>query len=513
MIRVRFAPSPTGFLHIGGLRTALYNFLFAKKYKGKFILRIEDTDIKRKVEGATENLIQILQKFNLNWDEGVYLTLKKGKIEIKQKGKYGPYIQSQRLEIYQKFAKKLVEKHLAYYCFCSKEDLEKMRKEQRAKKLPPMYDGRCRKLTKSEIKKRLLKGLPHVIRLKVPDEGSIEFNDLIRGKIKFDFKNIDDQVLLKSDGYPTYHLAVVVDDHLMRITHVIRGEEWLPSVPKHLLIYKAFNWKIPEFAHLPLILNPDRSKLSKRKSDVAVESYLEKGYLPEAILNFVALLGWNPDTDQEIFSLEELIKEFSLEKVQRSGAVFNLEKLDWMNGYYIRKMKIDELAVRCIPYLIQSGLIKSLKSKAKIPRFQIRKTKEIIDLDWLKKIVALEQIRMKKLTDLKELANFFFEEKLDYDPKILFWKGMEKDKVINILNLVKQKLKELPKEMFKREKIFDLLKELAKDYGTGEVFWPFRVALSGKTASPPPNEIAEILGKEKTLKRIEEAIKLLSHEK
>ncbi len=508
MVRVRFAPSPTGFLHIGSLRTALYNFLFARKNKGKFILRIEDTDIKRQVPGALENLIIVLKKMGLDYDEGPFLVkLKNKKLVIKQKGKYGPYIQSQRLKIYQKFAQKLVKNGYAYYCFCTQAELEKMRQEQIAKKIPPMYDERCRKLSEKEIKRKLEEKIPYVIRLKVPEEGRIKFYDLIRGEIEFDFKNIDDQVLLKSDGYPTYHLAVVVDDYLMKITHIIRGEEWLPSVPKHLLIYQALGWQPPKFAHLPLILNPDRSKLSKRKSDVAVESYLNLGYLPETILNFIALLGWNPDTNQEIFSLDELIKEFSLEKIQKSGAIFNREKLDWMNGLYIRNKSVNELTKLSLPFLINAKLIEKINRK-----FKIIQTKEIVDFNWLKKIVSLEQERMKKLADLEQLADFFFKEKLDYSAEILIWKKMNFPQVKNNLKLIKKNLLKISKNKFKTKEIYKTLEKLAKEKGTGEIFWPFRVALSGKTASPPPAEIAEILGKEKTIKRIDEAIKLLNYE-
>lgn len=502
MIRVRFAPSPTGYLHIGSLRTALYNFLFAKKYKGKFILRIENTDIKREVPGAIENLIKTLKDIGLDYDEGIVLV--KGGKKIKSKGKYGPYIQSERLKIYQKFAEKLVKQGNAYYCFCSKETLAKMREEQIKRKMPPMYDKRCRKLTKKEVEERIKNKNPYVIRLKVPEKGIIKFKDLIRGEVEFDFKNIDDQILLKSDGYPTYHLAVVIDDHLMKITHVIRGEEWLPSVPKHLLIYQALGWKPPQFAHLPLILNPDRSKLSKRYSDVAVESYLKNGYLPEALINFIALLGWNPGDEREIFSLKELIQKFSLERVQKSGAIFNQEKLDWLNGYYIRHKEVNQLTKLCLPYLIKEGLIKIINSK-----FQILDSGEIVNFSWLKKIVALEQERIKKLSDLPKLADFFFKEKLDYQPKILAWKNMEKNEVKNNLNLIKNKLEELPKKFFKKEKIYNLLMELAKVKGNGQIFWPLRVALTGKEASPPPAEIAEILGKEKVIKRIEKAIRLL----
>jgi len=503
MVRVRFAPSPTGYLHIGGLRTALYNFLFARKYKGKFILRIEDTDVKRRVAGAIENLIKTLKIVGLNYDEGPFLT----KLKIKQKGKYGPYLQSERLPIYQKFAQKLVNQGHAYYCFCSEKILAEMRQEQIMRKLPPMYDKRCRKLTEDEVKEKIKNKTPFVIRLKVPEEGIIKFKDLIHGEIEFDLKNVDDQVLLKSDGYPTYHLAVVVDDYLMKVTHVIRGEEWLPSVPKHLLLYQFFGWQPPKFAHLPLILNPDRSKLSKRHGDVTVEEYLAKGYLPEALLNFIALLGWNPGDNREIFPLKDLIKEFSLEKIQKAGAIFNLEKLDWMNGYYIRNKKVSELTKLCLPYLIQAGLIKSSNSNS---RFLISKTKDVVNFDWLKKIVALEQERIKKLSDLAQLTDFFFIEKLDYQPKILLWKKMKKEETIDNLNLIKNKLEKLSLKSFKKETIHNLLTELAEEKGAGQIFWPFRVAISGKEASPPPAEIAEILGKEKTIQRINMAIDKLT---
>jgi glutamyl-tRNA synthetase len=283
-VRTRFAPSPTGFLHVGGLRTALYNYLFAKKHNGQFILRIEDTDQTRIVPGAVENLIETLKWAGIEFDEGPF----KG-------GPFGPYIQSQRLELYHKHALELVEKGYAYYCFCSPERLEKMRQEQIKLGQPPKYDGTCRRLTSDEVKKKLDEGLPKTIRMKIPEWGELKFNDLIRGDVTINFKVLDDQILLKSDGFPTYHLAVVVDDHYMKISHVIRGEEWLPSTPKHILLYDYFQWEKPYFAHLPLLLNPDRTKLSKRQGDVAVEDYRAKGYLPEAVVNFIALLGWNPE--------------------------------------------------------------------------------------------------------------------------------------------------------------------------------------------------------------------------
>jgi len=502
-IRVRFAPSPTGFLHLGSLRTFLYNWLFAKKNKGKIILRIEDTDKERLVPGATEKLLETLEKLGFDWDEGPFLKEKGNKFIIDQKGGCGPYIQSQRIEIYQKTAKELIEKGKAYYCFCSKERLEILRKEQEAKKIPPGYDLKCRNLSAEEIKNLLEQGKPKVVRLKI-GEGEIEFNDLARGKVVFDLKNIDDQVLLKSDGWPTYHLASVVDDHLMKITHVIRGEEWLPSTPKHLLLYQALGWEVPKFAHLPLLLNPDLSKLSKREQDVAVEDYLEKGFLQEVIINFVALLGWNPDTNQEIFTREELVKSFSLEKIQKKGAIFDLNKLLWMSGEYIRKKALPELTELCIPYLIKSGLIKKVNGE-----YEIRETGEKASFDWLKNIVVLEQERMKKLSEISSGSNFFFVKKLEYPSDLLTWKEMTEEEVRENLEKAKKIIEEIPETEFNLEELKRNLFLLAEKTGTGELLWPLRVTLTGQKNSPPPFEIMEILGKKKTVERVEEAIEKL----
>ncbi|MEK7189941.1 MAG: glutamate--tRNA ligase, partial [Patescibacteria group bacterium] len=345
---VRFAPSPTGFLHVGSLRTALYNFLFARQHNGDFILRLEDTDRARYVAGAAESLLKTLAAAGLDWDEGPMLS-------DKEKGKFGPYVQSERMEIYKKYAAELVDKDRAYYCFCPAERLEKLRQTQQANKQPTMYDGLCCGLDRSSVAKNLKENKPHVIRLAVPKEGMTKFKDIIRGEVEFENKLIDDQVLVKSDGFPTYHLANVVDDHLMKITHVIRGDEWLSSTPKHIVLYDAFGWDAPRFAHIPLLLNPDKSKLSKRQGDVAVEDYLKKGYLPEVLINFMALLGWNPGTEQEIFSLSKLIKAFDISKAQKAGAVFNLEKLDWMSGEYIKKMPVGELVKKCLPFLQEAN--------------------------------------------------------------------------------------------------------------------------------------------------------------
>ncbi|MEK7548111.1 MAG: glutamate--tRNA ligase, partial [Patescibacteria group bacterium] len=332
-------PSPTGYLHVGGLRTALYCYLFARKNGGKFILRIEDTDRERYVEGAVENLINTLEWVGLAYDEG---PTKDGK-DI---GNLGPYTQSKRTEIYRKYAQELIDKGHAYRCFCTKERLEEMRKRQEENHLAPMYDRKCLELPKSEVETNIKAGIPFVIRQKMPYE-TIKFKDLIRGNIQFDGKTVDDQILMKSDGFPTYHLANVVDDHLMEITHVIRGEEWLPSTPKHIALYKSFGWNPPEFAHLPLLLNADKTKLSKRQGHVAVEEYIKEGYLKEAIINFVVFLGWNPGSgeENEIYTLDQLEKAFTLDKVHKAGAIFNLEKLDWFNWRWKKQNFLEKLAV------------------------------------------------------------------------------------------------------------------------------------------------------------------------
>jgi len=472
MIRVRFAPSPTGFLHIGGLRTCFYNWLYAKQNKGKFILRIEDTDRQRMVPNAVENLIKTLKIMGLDWDEFC--------------------LQSERLEIYQKYAQELLDKGYAYYCFCSASELKEMKEKQISQKMPPQYDGSCRNLTPQEVATKIKSEQPYVVRLKVPREGSGDFFDVIRGKIEIDLKNIDDQILLKSDKWPTYHLANVVDDHLMNITHVIRGEEWLPSTIKHVLLYQFFGWKPPKFVHLPLLLNFDKSKLSKRQGDVAVEDYLNQGYLPEALLNFISLLGWNPGNDKEIFSQKELIKDFSLKRINKAGAVFNAEKLDWLNGYYIRQMPIDELTEKCIPYLEEFGIIKKLK-----------------DFGWLKKIVSLEQERMKKISEIKELGQYFWTDKLEYDAQILIWQDTHQIEIKNNLVKLEEILSKIPETEFKSKNINEMVLAWAQEKGKGAIFWPWRVALSGLKASPPPNDIAEILGKDKTLQRIKVAINKL----
>ncbi len=508
-VRVRFAPSPTGYLHVGGLRTALYNYLFARKRGGTFILRIEDTDRNRFVPGAIESLIATFDITGLTPDEGVFL--ENG--TIISKGDRGPYIQSERLDIYKKYADELIASGKAYHCFCSPERLTNIREEQARHKQAPKYDKHCITLASDEVQKRLEAGESHVLRLNVdPERGDIVFDDMVRGQVKINTRDIDDPVLLKSDGFATYHLANVVDDHLMGITHVIRAEEWLPSTPKHALLYEAFGWTMPQLAHLPLLLNPDKSKLSKRQGDVAVEDYLKKGYLKEALINFVALLGWNPGagSTQEIFSLDELVSAFDLANVHKSGAVFDLRKLDWMNAEYIKKLPIDEFYERIISgAFLEKDLIRNAP--------QEMRTEE-----YLKRVLAIEQDRLTKLSDIGENDPFLFASEISYDAALLNWKQNTPALTKDALKKAETVLAGLNDADFARkEAVEKILMEAAGEYhpahspmgsvsGRGDFLWPLRVALTGAQKSPSPFEVAWVLGKSESLKRVKNALFSLS---
>lgn len=342
-VRVRFAPSPTGYLHIGGLRTALFNYLYARHTGGKMILRIEDTDRTRFVEGALENLLKALKWSGVEIDEGVMLD-ENG--HVTEKGDFGPYIQSERVEkgIYDQYIEKLLDEGKAYYCFCSQERIDSVRDQMRADGLTPKYDGLCRSIPLEEARQRVANGEEHTVRLKLPKDYDISFDDRIKGKITFNTDDQDDQVLIKRDGFPTYHFAVVVDDHLMGITHVVRGDEWISSTPKHVYLYEAFGWDAPEYIHLPTVLNKDHKKYSKRNGDGMVEDFIEEGYMPEGLINFLSLLGWSPDSEEEIFTMEELAKQFDFDRVNKTGAVFDKKKLDWVNGHYVRELSPEKLA-------------------------------------------------------------------------------------------------------------------------------------------------------------------------
>lgn len=474
-VRTRFAPSPTGFLHVGGLRTALYNYLFARHQQGQLVLRIEDTDRTRFVEGATENLIRTLHIMGIHYDEGP----DKG-------GPYGPYLQSQRTELYQRYAQFLIEKGEAYYCFCTTERLEKMRKSQEAANQQPKYDGICRHLSTAEIKQNLGKGIPRVIRLKMPQTGETRFNDLIRGEVTIQNELTDDQILIKSDSFPTYHLANVVDDHLMLITQVIRGEEWLLSVPKHLRLYEAFGWQPPQMAHLPLLLNPDRSKLSKRQGDVAVEEFLQKGYLPEALNNFIALLGWNPGTEQEFFSLDELIQSFSLERVNKSGAVFDLHKLNWMSSHYLKQLSQEVREKFLLPFLQEAGF-------------------DISDRVKTGKIIEAVYKRLSYGKEIVHESALFFENRLEIheqEARLI----LRKETSQTVLSSFLEKAKNLPE--LEVEEFKNLMKEIQQETGIkkDELWMPIRVALTGVTHGPDLPLVIEILGKQKIITFTQQAL-------
>ena len=495
-VRTRFAPSPTGFVHIGNIRTALFAYLFAKHNNGTFILRIEDTDRARLVEGAVENLLRVMKQLSIQPDEGFYLT---DNNSVKEKGEFGPYLQSERLPLYQKHVLELIEKGKAYYCYCSEQRLEDLRKEQTALKKPPMYDRHCRFLTFDQAQQEktncLTEGRNPVVRFAMPLEGQTIVNDLIYGKITYENKILDDQVILKSDGFPTYHLAVVVDDHFMKISHVTRTEEWLPSTPKHILLYDAFGWRHPHFAHMPLLLNPDKSKLSKRQGDVATEDFLKKGYLPEALINFVAFLGWNPKTEQEIFSMQDLIAQFDPANVNKSGAIFNINKLDWMNSLYI-KAKSDESLVHLLkPYWQERGI-------------SVEKFSDM----YLSKIASLEKERLKKLSEIGERTLYFFKQP-EYDSLLLVWKNSNASDAKDKLTKLNEFLTAV--DDYSKENLETKLKEFIAANGkdNGSVLWPLRVALTGMEKSPPPFEVASVLalglGKQEVLNRIQSAINKL----
>lgn len=486
-VRVRYAPSPTGGFHVGGARTALYNWLYARRHGGRFILRIEDTDRTRYRAHALRDLLEGLRWLGLEWDEGPEVG-----------GPVGPYVQSERLHLYQEHADRLVAKGAAYRCYCPPERLAALREAQRQRGEPPGYDRACRTLTQRRVAEYEAQGVTPVIRLRVPDTGRTTFHDQIRGDITVDNSSLDDLVLLKSDGFPTYHLAVIVDDHLMGISHVLRGDEWIPSTPRHVLLYQAFGWEPPHFAHLPLILSPTgRGKLSKRKVRgpageeylVMVREFKQAGYLPEALTNFLALLGWSYDEVTEIFSLEKAASAFAIERINRSPAVFSYDKLKWMNGMYIRLLPVEDLAARITPVLARSGLVAG-------PETALR-------------IAALVQERITTLNDVPGLVDFAFVDALAYDPELLIQKKMGREDTIRALEAARHALAEVPS--FEPQALEDTLRPLAADLGlkAGQLFGAIRVAVTGKTVAPPLFGSLELVGREATLARLRCAQELL----
>lgn len=505
--RVRYAPSPTGPFHIGGLRTVLFNYLFAKQRQGSFILRIEDTDLERSDPKWEKDIVENLCWAGLLWDEGPAFDTK-GLDNVKYVGGYGPYRQSERKTIYEKYIRKLFDSGFLYWCYCTKEELEAQKQDQIARGEAPRYVGRCRNLGEKDIKKFKEKRRKGILRFKVPVK-KIKVKDLIRGDLEFDTELLGDIAVARDFSTPLYNLAVVIDDFEMKINYVIRGEDHLSNTPKQILFQEALGFPRPAYAHLPLILGQDRSKLSKRHSVVRVKDYKEDGYLPEAMINFLALLGWNLGTNQEIFSKEELIKKFSLQRVQKGGAIFNIEKLDFLNGYYIRKASLNEITKKCIPYLVKNQILKIENQE-----ITIQKTGAVIDFKYLSKIVSLFKERLKKLSEITEFSNFFFQDKLSFDTELLVWKDMKKEGIQKNLKKCYKALNEIEDTKWQKEDIKEVLtKEAEKEIDRGRILWPLRVALSGKKASPSPFEIAEVLGKEKTLKRIEETIERLNDSK
>ncbi|HPI26318.1 MAG: glutamate--tRNA ligase [Candidatus Cloacimonetes bacterium] len=465
-IRVRFAPSPTGYLHIGGLRTALYDYLFARHSGGKCILRIEDTDQNREVAGAAESLVTTLHNLGIDFDESPMVG-----------GGFAPYTQSERLALYHEQANILLEKGHAYRCFCSPETLSHMRDEQQARGEFVKYDRRCLALTEAQIAEHLAKGTPHVIRLKMPDNHRFAFDDVIRGHVEMDASQSDDQVLIKSDGFPTYHLAATVDDYYMQISHVIRGEEWLSSTPKHIWLYQCFGWQPPKWVHLPLILNADRSKLSKRMNDVSVESYLEKGYLPEALLNFVALLGWHSADDREIYNLEELAEAFSLDRVNKAGAIFDLSKLDWMNGHYLRSLPLHSIAERARKYFTN---------------LHLRDDEQYLA------IIKAARERCTLLPELAEYARPFLCPETPAEATML-----KEEASVKVLSWFHANLPSI--DLNDAEAVNLLTKNGISELGIkGKAFYtPLRLALIGQSHGPDLAATFNILGLDECLKRLE----------
>ncbi len=474
-VRTRMAPSPTGEMHVGSLATLLKNYAFAKKHHGQFILRIEDTDKTREVPGGVDAIMKIIRAYGLDWDEGP-----------DKPSPSGPFIQSERLQLYQQHAEQLLKERKAYRCFCTKERLEGLRETQTNNHQPTGYDQLCLKLSEDEIKQNLADQKPFVIRLLVPENETIEFNDVLRGKITFNSSEIDDQVLIKSDGYPTYHLGVVVDDHLMNISHIIRGEEWISSAPKHIILYQAFGWELPVFCHVPVFLNPDgRGKMSKRKGTVSAQSFLDRGYLPQAMLNFLMILGWTPKDQRDLVSLDEYIREFDLGDLHPSSVVFDLQKLDWLNGQYIRQLSDQELLTLLEPFL-PTGLSLAL----------------------LEQILPLIKERLVRLDQVEELTEFFYKQ-VSVTKELLSPKN-NPDECANQLTTVLDQLKQITE--WTTPHLESSIRQVQSDHAWSKshFFMLLRLAITGKKATPPLFETMAVMGKELTLARLEAALTTLS---
>ncbi len=484
-VRVRMAPSPTGLFHVGSARTALFNWLFARHHGGTFVLRIEDTDVVRSKPEYVLDIMESLRWLGLDWDEGPEVG-----------GPYGPYFQMQRLDTYRSAADKLLAMGAAYYCYCTPEELEVERERARAEKTAYRYSRRCRALTPEQRAAFEAQGRRPVIRFAMPSEGTVAFDDLIRGPISFANSELDDLVIVKSDGIPTYNFAVVVDDTTMEITHVIRGEDHISNTPKQIHIFKALGYSIPQFAHLPMILGPDRSKLSKRHGAASITEYAEMGFLPEALDNYLALLGWSYDDKQEIFTKDELVKYFSIERVGKTGAIFNIEKLDWMNGYYIRQLALDDLTDRVLPFLRKAGLV---------PQEPL----SLEQFEYVKSVTALIQERLKRLAEMPDLTDFFFREEIEYDPALLVSKGLTPAETKAAI--IEARTRIVGVAQFDVPSLEHTMRELAEDLAmkTGQLFGALRVAITGRTVAPPLFQTMVVLGRERTVTRVDKAISQL----
>jgi glutamyl-tRNA synthetase len=494
----RYAPSPTGYPHIGNLRTAIFSFLQARKTGGKFILRIEDTDQKRLVPGSLEAIKDSLKWLGIEYDEGPDIG-----------GPNAPYVQSERLPIFQKYAKKLVDEGKAYYCYCTPERLEAVNKAKQAQKLPSGYDRRCRNISQVEIDEAIAQGVKPVVRFKIPLDGKTGFNDFVRGEITFDNATLQDAVILKSDGFPTYHLAYMVDDYLMGVTHVVRGQEWTPSVPLHILLYNALGFPIPVLVHTPLILNPPpyKGKLSKRDNAVSVAQYRELGYLPEALLNYLVLLGWSYDDHTEIFSMQDLIEKFDLHRIQPTPAKFSPEKLEWMNAYYINHILTEaEFVKRTIPFLIEAGVINRVDVEDP-EKYRL-----------IYKAVRLTKDKVKTLLEVAPEIDFAFKsaEDLDYPAEDLIGKkNAGADEVVKILQATIRKLQVLADAQFNHDDIYTALEDVRVELGIerSPMFWSPRVAIAGKKQSPGLPELIVLFGRDESIHRLSHALKKIASNK
>lgn len=486
-VRLRYAPSPTGFQHIGGFRTALFSWLYARHCAGRFILRIEDTDTARTVAGTVDDLIEGMNWLGMDIDEGPVVG-----------GPYGPYYQTQRRALYQQYAHQLITSGHAYRCYCTPERLDQMRKDQEAQKLPPRYDRHCRYLSDEERASNEAAGLKSVVRFTMPLEGETVVHDSLHGDIVFKNSDIDDTVLLKSDGLPTYHLAHIVDDHLMGITHVLRGEEWISSAPRHIQIYHALGWEVPLIYHVPNILGKDKKKMSKRRNAPSWRDFQQQGYLPEAVFNFLALLGWSYDDKTELFTREELIKAFTLDRIGISAGIYDPDKLLWMNGVYIRQLPLEELVRRALPYMERPEADGGLPDSVSRP----------LDTEYTSRVLHLEHERLKTLGEAAHVVSFFYTDDVTYETRLLIQKGMDAAQTHNALVHARNVLTRLEQEQWQHTLIEPPMRELAAELGLkpGQLFGSIRVAISGRTATPPLFQMMEVLGRESTMARIEQAI-------